>query len=452
MLKNLGMLLLVVGIGIAGVFAAKVTPDVEAQMVRKHKAALAGKVAGAAHKAYCEGLAEAIKAESSDALTELSLNDDCTKKEAPENEETTGDEKVETVIPSYVGVWRRNVSPWDKDAESDVDTFLELMPTGKAVLHEVAKVGDARSIRAQGPYTLRNGYITVSLCGVGKYIDIGCSASSFELNRDRLKITSSKIATGDLDRRRDVQFVLLERTEHQVRKYTYLQEESANYLKVKEAGEKVALSDELKTARQKWLGRKATAIEAAGEKAGETGPTPAGLRFTRWFGENGPGFLVGLLVIIIGALTSRHAIRQEVLSGQGGENEGGGAVDFGEMLQEVRLSVAAHAEEMKTIHEATPADHQRIVDFIDHTKLKKIELMVEARMLLEVKYGVAGYASVFGPFSRAERYLNRSWAALVDYHWPEAQASMETASGAFADAKDALDALISSANGQEPVA
>ena len=176
------------------------------------------------------------------------------------------------------------------------------------------------------------------------------------------------------------------------------------------------------------------------------------MRFTRWFGENGPGFLVGLLLIIIGALTSRHAIRQEVLSGQGSENEGGGAVDFGEMLQEVRLSVAAHAEEMKTIHEATPADHQRIVDFIDHTKLKKIELMVEARMLLEVKYGVAGYASVFGPFSRAERYLNRSWAALVDAHWPEAQASMQTASGAFADAKDALDALISSANGQEPVA
>ena len=87
-------------------------------------------------------------------MTELSLNDGCTKKEAPESEEPAGDDKVETVIPSYVGIWRRNVSPWDKDAESDVDTFLELMPTGKAVLHEVAKVGDARSIRAQGPYTL----------------------------------------------------------------------------------------------------------------------------------------------------------------------------------------------------------------------------------------------------------------------------------------------------------
>ena len=86
MLKNVGMLLLVVGIGIAGVFAAKVTPDVEAQLVRKHKASLAGKAAGAAQKSYCEALAEATKADASEALTALSLTDGCTKAEKDEEE------------------------------------------------------------------------------------------------------------------------------------------------------------------------------------------------------------------------------------------------------------------------------------------------------------------------------------------------------------------------------
>ena len=450
MLKNIGMLILVVGIGLAGVFAAKVTPDVEDQLVRKHRASLTGKLAGKAQKSYCEALAKTLEAAETEPLKALSLNDGCTKKE--ESGDAPEEEKAETLLPSHVGVWRRNVSPWDKEAESSVDTFLELMPNGKAILHEVAKVGDARSIRAEGPYNLNSGDVTVSLCGVGKYVDIGCSATSFELNKNRLRSRTTKVATGDLDRRRDVQFVLLDSSEDQIRKYKYMQEEVAKLDTVKIGGANTALSDELMTARNKWLVAKETAIEAASAKAGEGTPTPAGVRLTNWFAANGLGFLIGILLIVIGATMSRIAIRQEVLSGDGGDSSSGGAIDFGEMLQEIRLSVAAHAEEMKTIHEATPEDHQRIVAFIDDTKLEKIEMMVEARTLLEVKYGVAGYASVFGPFSRAERYLNRCWAALVDAHWPEAQKSMETASGAFADAKEALDSLISSANGQEPVA
>ena len=167
---------------------------------------------------------------------------------------------------------------------------------------------------------------------------------------------------------------------------------------------------------------------------------------SNWLGANGLGFGFGLILIVVGALMSRRAIRAEVLSGDTGDSTSGGAVDFGEMLTQIQQNIASHVEEMKGMEESTAEERQRFIAFIDDIKLNKIDVMVEARTLLEVKYGVAGYASVFGPFSRSERYLNRTWAALVDAHWPEAKKSMETASGAMADAKEALDALVSASN------
>jgi hypothetical protein len=452
MLKNVGMLLLGLGIGVAAVFAAKVTPDINDQLVRKHRSALTGKIAASAKKAYCKSLSGALEADADSDLKTLGENDGCIEKEGETADTPMEEEDSAVVLPSHAGIWRKSVAPWDKEAESASDTFMELMPNNQAVFYEVSKVGDLRSVRARGPYGIKGNAVTVSLCGVGKHVDIGCSTSVFVMNKNRLSLRQTKIATGRKRARSDVEFIPLERTPELTRKYEHQVVEGKKLDTLKSDKAAATLSEELQAAREKWLNAKATSVEAASVKAGEKAPTPAGVRFADWFAANGIGFLIGMFLIIVGALMSRIALRREVLESGSGESSSGKSIDFGELLQEVRLSVAAHAEEMKSIHDASEADHLRIVEFIDHTKLKKIELLVEARMLLEVRYGVAGYASVFGPFSRAERYMNRCWAALVDSHWPEAQKSMQTASGAFADAKDALDKLISSADGQEPVA
>jgi hypothetical protein len=450
MLKNVGMLLLGLGIGVAAVFAAKVTPDINDQLVRKHRAALTGKIAGTAKKAYCKSLKGALEADA--GLKSLGENDGCIEKEEKATEAPDEAKDSAIALPSHAGIWRKSVAPWDKEAESASDTFMELMPNGQAIFYEVSKVGDLRSVRARGPYAIADSFVTISLCGVGKHVDLGCSTSTFRMNKNRMSLHQTKIATGRSRARSDVEFIPLERTPELTRKYEHQVTEGKKLSAFRADKTAEGLSEELQTAREKWLNAKTTAVEAASVKAGEGAPTPAGARFAGWFAANGTGFLIGMLLIIIGAMMSRVALRREVLSSGSGDSSSGKAIDFGELLQEVRLSVAAHAEEMKSIHEASEADHLRIVEFIDHTKLKKLELLVEARTLLEVRYGVAGYASVFGPFSRAERYLNRCWAALVDAHWPEAQKSMQIASGSFADAKDALDKLISSANGEEPVA
>lgn len=308
MLKNIGMFILIVGIGFAGVFAVKVTPDVEEQLQRKHGAALTGKIESSKKAAYCAGLGEALQAEgAAETLGQLSLQDGCTESPKTEGEPTPAVEKA-----------------------------------------------------------------------------------AFD--------------------------------------------------------EKTVLTPELNQIREAWLASKEAAAKAARLKAEEGAPTPAGERLSNWLGANGLGFGFGFVLIVVGALMSRRAIRAEVLSGDAGSSSSGGAVDFGEMLNQVHESIASHVEEMNGMEESTAEERQRFIAFIDDTKLNKIDVMVEARTLLEVKYGVAGYASVFGPFSRSERYLNRTWAALVDAHWPEAKKSMATASGAMGDAKEALDALIAAAN------
>ena len=127
----------------------------------------------------------------------------------------------------------------------------------------------------------------------------------------------------------------------------------------------------------------------------------------------------------------------------------GVAVDFGQMLGDLALSIAAHAEEMSTIAEPDDDQLERFKAFIDHTKINSIEPIVESRLKLQIRYGIEGYAAVFGPLSRGERYMNRAWAALVDSHWPEGTASLKVSAEALADAHTELLKLVNANSASE---
>lgn len=442
MFKKIGMFLFVVGIGISASFATKNTPQVNKALSIKHRASLAAKLADKAHGAYCAAASKSLTETPAEALSNLATGDGCVIKGVdPKAEEPASDAPASPTLPGHVGIWRQSVSPWDRDASRELDSFLELMPNGQATLFDVTKQDNQWTPRVTGDYVVNRGTVTIALCGVGNDVDLGCSTAVYQLNGPRLNSHRIKVSTGKLRVNRNIEFVRLERSPELLKKYNYQVEHGAALAKRIAASAGIELSEDLTTLRRAWLDGQSVSIAASSAQAGKLPPTPAGLRFTRWFRANAPGFLFGLLLVIIGGFMSRKALRDEAM-GTGQDGDGVEVVDFGELLNEVTLSIAAHGQEMKSILAPTPGDHERIIAYIDKIKLTSVERLVESRARLQIVHGVAGYAMVFGPFAKGERYLNRCWSALVDDHWPEGTDSMRISAEAFAEAKAELDKLI----------
>ncbi len=105
--------------------------------------------------------------------------------------------------------------------------------------------------------------------------------------------------------------------------------------------------------------------------------------------------------------------------------------------------MAALADEMEATAEPSRADMERTKDAVHELAVARFEAIVAARTRVQARYGMAGFAELYGPFSSAERYVNRAWSALVDQHWPEAKASVARAAEDLARTKSVLDTLAS---------
>ena len=142
--------------------------------------------------------------------------------------------------------------------------------------------------------------------------------------------------------------------------------------------------------------------------------------------------MLGLVLLVAGGIISRRAIRAEAIAEpKEGQPQ---AVDFGEMLHQTSLQVAAHAQEMASLTLPADEDFDRFKRFVEDIQLESIQRLVEAKERLQIRHGIAAFAAIFGPLSKGERYLNRVWSALVDSHWPEATRSMRVAGQALAEA------------------
>lgn len=181
---------------------------------------------------------------------------------------------------------------------------------------------------------------------------------------------------------------------------------------------------ELAALRTAWLDAKEAAIEPTAQ-AELAKPQAPGERLSGWMSQSGGWFLLGLLLVVAGAVVGRVAVRKEIeAAGAPGD---AGVLDpsqiLGSLLEEIR---ALHQD---MLGKATPTsdDFDRFKDAIDVLLIDKVQPLVEARASLQHRWGLAGFAAVFSPFSAGERRLNRAWSALVDSHWPEACASAERA-------------------------
>jgi hypothetical protein len=199
------------------------------------------------------------------------------------------------------------------------------------------------------------------------------------------------------------------------------------------------LPDAVRAKRLAWLRALEASIEPGAVAAVVEAPKPQA-RLAQWFGESGALFLCGLFLVVVGAVIGRVAVRREATGGGDGRTAGE-AQDFGALLAELRDLVIELAEGMD--EEDQPERHERLKDELHRLTLDKFEPLVDARARVQAKYGMAGFADIFGPLSSAERHVNRAWSALVDDHWPEARASVLRAADDLRAAHDQLTSLMS---------
>ena len=160
---------------------------------------------------------------------------------------------------------------------------------------------------------------------------------------------------------------------------------------------------------------------------------PSGERLKALFDRAGVPFLIGLVLVVTGSLVSRSAVKAAA-QGSGASKDGSGPVDFGAMLHGLHASVSSIADRLAQTHEPTPADFKAMIAEIEALQLEAFEPLVEARGQVQARYGMATFAAIFGPLSGGERFINRTWSALVDKHWPEATQSARSAAQELATA------------------
>lgn len=194
-----------------------------------------------------------------------------------------------------------------------------------------------------------------------------------------------------------------------------------------EASMAMAMPDDVVSAREAWQVSVA-ASEELGAQLSAMAPPAAGARLGAWFKLSGMPFLLGLIFVVAGSLISRKALKDEMESGADSKGGGGGPVDFGQKLSALAADVKALAEEMASQGGAAEqAEMDSVRERIETFQLEGFEPLIEARVQVQARHGLAGFAAVFGPLSSAERFVNRAWSALVDDHWPEASASVTNA-------------------------
>lgn len=169
------------------------------------------------------------------------------------------------------------------------------------------------------------------------------------------------------------------------------------------------------------------------EAAETQGP---GARLSGWLGSGGVGFGFGLLFLVVGSWICRKAASSEAESETPSDD---GPVDFGVLLTSVREAIAGLVADMDAETAPTVDALEAYKDRLEEVQKDEMARLCASGPLVQRRYGLQGMASLFSPLSSAERKMNRTWAALVDRHWPESMASI---SGALHDLEAAQTELV----------
>lgn len=195
------------------------------------------------------------------------------------------------------------------------------------------------------------------------------------------------------------------------------------------------LPDGVAADREIWYRRNVELAETRAKLASTPLPGP-GARLSGWFDLSGLPFLGGLVLIVVGAVLGRRAAHAEL--NDDGKSGGDARVDFGVAVETLASDVRALAEKATAMADPSPAERKAVHQEIEALQISRFGPIVEARYQLQNRIGLSGFATVFGPFSGGERWLNRAWSTLADNHWPETTASLTRSAEQLAEAAEAL--------------
>lgn len=202
-----------------------------------------------------------------------------------------------------------------------------------------------------------------------------------------------------------------------------------------------ALPEDLAKLRAEWLKAFEAAIEPRAEAARLGDSVKGTERLSAWFGESGLLTLVGLVLIGFGGVTARKARLAEAAEGAPAKSAATARapVDFSALLRELHGDVLRIRSEMNPEESPAESEFEDLKDQVETLQYDKVELLIDSGPRVQVRFGMAGFAAIFGPLSGGERGLNRAWSAAVDHHWPEACRSFDFAGAQLQLAIDELD-------------
>lgn len=187
------------------------------------------------------------------------------------------------------------------------------------------------------------------------------------------------------------------------------------------------LPEQIGQKRSVWLKKMNALIGPLAKARTQIRPPAPSKRLSDWFSLAGLGFLMGVILIIVGGLVTRRAIKSDLA--EEGNAEGEKPLDFGQAIANLREEISGMVEEMTPHLEDWPDEDrfEEIKEKLESLHSETLEPLLQTGPRLQALYGMAGFAAVFGPLSGAERLMNRAWSALVDRHWTEATNSLSIA-------------------------
>lgn len=201
-------------------------------------------------------------------------------------------------------------------------------------------------------------------------------------------------------------------------------------------------ADALENARRSWLESEETYRRQLLINQAATVPAPMD-RVRGWARESGIPFLIGLVLIAVGAVLARKAQNKALVSPTAARNVA--PTDpkaFSSMLSDLSRKVSEMRERASAIDAPTIRDAEAIKSTIESLHLSHFDPMVDARYALQTSIGLGPFADVFSPLSSGERNLNRAWATLVDEHWSESLSALGRAALSIKRADESLKSVI----------
>jgi hypothetical protein len=154
-----------------------------------------------------------------------------------------------------------------------------------------------------------------------------------------------------------------------------------------------------------------------------------GPRFMEWFTKGGVGWLLGLVLVVVGAVLGRQAAYARATAPTDGASA---TPNFDDAV----VTLLAETERMQPLVAATKDgdDCAEARAIIEHLETSVLALVVDDRGRYQARDGVAVFAEYFGPFSAGERNLARAWSSLTDGYPHVAAEALVAAKAAFEQA------------------